>query len=610
MKLIQKPFQYLFLLFLLVLSSASLAQSTDEQMALDFMSDHDYDKAAIIYERLYNKDPQQNIYTNYLECLTELKEFDKAEKVIKKEIKRNPDNPTFVVDLGYLYKEQNETDKANLQYDKAVKSLPANQVIINTVANSFYGKHETDFALQTYLQGKKLLKNIYAFHFEIAEIYFAKNDLPKMLDEYLDYIDENPAYIKNVEGTLQTKFANDPSGEKYDLLRTTLLRRIQKNADKIVYSDMLIWMFEQQKDFDGALVQAKALDKRFKEDGSRIIDLATVAVSNSDFNVAVKAYQYVISKGNDSPYYITARVELLNALSKKITKDDNYTQKDLTDLEKDYYMALNELGKNTSTASLLKGMAHFEAFYLNKIDTAKTLLQEVVDMPGLNSLFIGECKLELGDILLFKGDIWESTLLYSQVSLDLKQSPLGQDAKFRNAKWYFYKGDFTYAQAMLDILKASTSDLISNDAIDMSLLISDNMGPDSTNDELTLYAQADLLLYQNKVDEASVIMDTLMKDYPEHSIIMYVFYEKSKILKKKGKIPEAMEYLQKIVDKYSDGVLADDALFDLGDITENRLKDPKKAMSLYQQLILKYPNSLYTTEARKRYRALRGDIVN
>jgi tetratricopeptide (TPR) repeat protein len=378
----------------------------------------------------------------------------------------------------------------------------------------------------------------------------------------------------------------------------------------VVYSEVLIWMFIQQKDFDGALVQAKALDKRFKEEGVRVLQLGDVAASNKDYNAAVKAYQYVISLGNESPYYITARVNLLNSLSMKITKNDDYTPKDLTDLEKDYYAALNELGKNTSTAPLLKGMAHFEAFYLNKIDTAKTLLQEVVDMPGLNSLFIGECKLELGDILLFKGDIWESTLLYSQVSLDFKQNPLGQEAKFRNAKWYYYKGDFTYSQAMLDILKASTSDLISNDAIDMALLISDNLGPDSTNDELTLYAQADLLLYQNKIDEASVIMDTLMKDYPEHPIIMYVYFEEAKILKKKGKLPEAMDYLQKIVDKFSDGVLADDALFDLGDITENRLKDPKKAMSLYQKLILKYPNSLYTTEARKRYRALRGDIVN
>src|SRR5665213_30366 len=380
MKLIQKPFQYLSLFFLLVLSSASFAQSTDEQMALDFMADHDYDKAAIIYEKLFNKDPQQNIYTNYLQCLTELKDFDKAEKVVKKEIKRNPDNPTFIIDLGYLLKQQNETDKANLEYEKAIKGLPANQVIVNTAANSFVEKHEIDYALQAYLQGKKLLKNSYSFHFEIAEIYFTKNDLPKMLDEYLDFCDENPGLIKNVEGTLQTKFANDPTGEKYDLLRTTLLRRIQKYPDKVVYSDMLIWMFIQQKDFDGAFTQAKALDKRFKEDGSRIIDLAALAASNADYNVAVKAYQYVIAKGTDSPYYITARVELLNALSKKITKDENYTQKDLTDLEKDYYAALNEFGKNTATASLLKGLAHFEAFYLNKIDTAEKLLQEVVDM--------------------------------------------------------------------------------------------------------------------------------------------------------------------------------------------------------------------------------------
>ena len=598
------------IVFSLMIATSAHAQTSDDQMALEYLQNHDYDKAVILYEKLFDKNPDQNNYTYLLYCLEELRDMTAAEKLIKKEIKKNPDNPLFVVDLGYLYKQQNQTDKAKQQYDKAVKSLPVNQGLISVTANSFQQKHELDYATETYLQGRKILKGQYAFHFEIAEVYFQKQEFQKMLDEYFDAVSESQAYRPSVQNMLQNKLANnDEKGEKKDMVRTTLLRRIQKEDDKVVFIELLIWYFIQEKEFDGALTQAIALDKRFNEGGERAMQIGDLSASNQDYDIAIKAYKYVIQKGPSSTQYIFARVNLLNTLSNKITKNDNYTSKDLSDLEKDYFTAVNELGKTTATAPLLKGFAHFEAFYLNKTDSAESLLKEVVAMQGLSPQFIGECKLELGDILLFKGDIWEATLLYSQVDLDFKHSPLGQEAKFKNAKWYFYKGDFAYAQSMLDILKAATSDLISNDAMDLSLLISDNI-EDSVNEALTLYSQADLLLFQNKTDEAWSTMDTLVKKFPSSTLIPNVYYQKAKILKRKNKTNEAIEYLQKIVDKYSDGILADDALFDMADMYENRLKDAKKAMELYQQLIIKYPASLFTTEARKRFRTLRGDILN
>ncbi len=604
---------YLYLpliIVLLVIAAPSKAQTNDEQMAMEYFQNHDYDKAVILFEKVYNKNPQQGVYNNYLFCLMEQRDFNNAEKLIKKEIKRNPDYPSYIVDLGYLYKQQNMQDKATQQYDKAVKSLPQNQAIIGITANTFIQKHEIDYALQTYVAGKKLMKGVYAFHFELAEVYSAKQEFQKMLDEYFDAIAENDAYKVNVQSMMQNKIANDEKGDKKDMVRTSLLRRIQKDPEKYVFTEVLVWFFIQQKDFDGALTQAKALDKRFNEEGARIIQIGDLSASNLDFDVAIKAYQYVIQKGPNSNQYVLARVNLLNTLSKKITSNDNYSSKDLGDLEKDYFIALNELGRNASTAPLIKGLAHFEAFYLNKTDSAQSLLEDVIKMQGLSPIFIGECKLELGDILLFKGDIWESTLLYSQVDLDFKHNPLGQEAKFKNAKWYYYKGEFQYSQSMLDILKAATSDLISNDAMNLSLLISDNIGEDSVFDALSLYSQADLLLYQNREEESLVMMDTLLARFPSHSIVPYAYYQKSKIMKRKGKTMEAIALYQNILDKYADGIMADDALFDMADLYENKLKDTTKAMELYQKLMVKYPASVYTTEARKRYRTLRGDVLN
>jgi TolA-binding protein len=56
--------------------------------------------------------------------------------------------------------------------------------------------------------------------------------------------------------------------------------------------------------------------------------------------------------------------------------------------------------------------------------------------------------------------------------------------------------------------------------------------------------------------------------------------------------------------------LGDDALFSLASLEESYLKDNEKAKQHYQELLTKYPGSLYTVEARKRFRKLRGDNLN
>ena len=68
--------------------------------------------------------------------------------------------------------------------------------------------------------------------------------------------------------------------------------------------------------------------------------------------------------------------------------------------------------------------------------------------------------------------------------------------------------------------------------------------------------------------------------------------------------------LKKVVEKYSDGVLADDALYQRAALYDKKLNDSSKAMELYGDLLTKYPGSLFVVDARKRFRALRGDAVN
>ncbi|MDQ3192864.1 MAG: tetratricopeptide repeat protein [Bacteroidota bacterium] len=586
-------------------------KGSDEQLAVHYFQNREFDKAVIYYEKLFEDRKLDFYYGYYLDCLIELEEFKKAEKVVKKQIKKFPQKLSYQVDLGYVLIKSGDISKAKKEYEVVIAELSPNQTQIFEAANAFIKRKELDYALQVYEKGRKLLKNSYPFSFEIAEIYFQKGDMEAMINEYLDVLLINDAYIQQVQNYLLRVYGYENSISTGDeLVKNQLLRRIQKHPDKTVYAEMLIWMYIQEKNFNAALIQTKALDKRLKEDGGRLITLAKTCVSNHDYETAVKAYNAVIEKGKENYYYIISKIELLEVLNKKITEQAYYSPEDLITLEKSYISTLEELGKSAKTAPLLKGLAYLYAFYLYDIDKSIALLEESLKMPGVTSHFMAEVKLLLADILLITGDIWEASLYYSQVDKAFKHDPLGDEAKLRNAKISYYTGDFAWSQAQLDVLKGSTSKLIANDAMKLSLLITDNSTVDTTMLPLEMYARAELLFFQNKQEEAIATLDSINILFPAHALSDEILFKKAEIMAKKQDFVTSAKYLKKIVDAYSYDILADDALFKLAEIYQFRLNDLEKSKEYYHKLMVDYPGSTLTVEARKRYRELRGDKLN
>ncbi len=589
--------------------SYTFSQNEDEQLAKQYFEKGEFDKASDSYQKLFNSNPNSEYYDGYIRCLLELKDFKTAEKFIKKHINRNSDNLTLIVDLGTVFKKQGDEVKSQKEYEKAIDKLSQNQVQILDLAACFISKKEIDYAIKTYLRGRKIMRAYYTFNYELAEAYNSKGDTESMINEYLDLLEQSELYLQNVQNTLQTDINEDNGGKKTEILKAQLLKRIQINSERTAYSDMLIWLFTQQKDFESAFVQTKALDKRLKLDGSKLMALSNICIANLQYDVAIKCYEYVISKGKENYYYTDARMEMVNVLFTKITTMSNYSKADIVLLENTYISTINELGKSSATYNVIRGLAHLKAFYLNKSAEAIYLLEEAINMCK-NQKGAAECKLELGDVLVFTGEMWESSLLFSQVEKMFKQEPIGQEAKFRNARLSFYRGDFYWAQAQLNVLKASTSKLISNDAIDLALLIADNTTIDTNLIPMQLYARADLFSYRNLDSLSLLILDSISKEFPVHSLSDDILFKKYKIAMKKFQFENAAKILQDILDSYSTDLLADDALFKLAEVNELYLKNKDKAKQLYEDMLIKYPGSLYTVEARKRFRRLRGDIIN
>jgi len=225
----------------------------------------------------------------------------------------------------------------------------------------------------------------------------------------------------------------------------------------------------------------------------------------------------------------------------------------------------------------------------------------------LNKSDLAECKLEYADIMLLSGNVWTAILYYSQVEKSFKENPLGHEAKLRRAKIAYYQGDFQWSQVQLDVLKASTSKLIANDAMKLSLLITDNLGLDTSEIPMQIYARADLLFFQNRFSESIVTLDSILRDYKGHSLTDEILFKKSEIYLKNSETEKAVDMLKRIEIEFSHDILADDAIYALAEIYQKKLEDKEKAKALYEKILLEFKGSIYTSEARKRFRKLRGD---
>jgi TolA-binding protein len=481
---------------------------------------------------------------------------------------------------------------------------------IYNLTYAFSNRRETDYMVRTYLRGRELLKDPAAFAFELAYTYESLGSTELMIDEYLNLLTSAPQQMNMVQNRLQAWLSDDVDNTKNDTYRSVLLKKSQENPDEIRYNELLLWHSIQQKDFAFALVQAKALDRRYGENGQRIFDLAALCVSNESLQAAIDGYKYIIKKNADKNLVIRSRVELINTEFRQYKNSFSQDKNQLLLMKQDYGKLLDELGKTSLTIPLILNLAHLQAFYLGETSEAADLLLQAISIPNVPLQDLAACKLELADIYLFSDEQWEATLLYSQVEKTFKNEPLGHEAKFRNAKLSFYIGEFDWARGQLDILKAATSKLIANDALELSLLISDNIEEDSVTIPLAMYAKADLLEFRNRDNDALAVLDSVTTMYPMHSIADNVLFKKAEISTKNGKFDVAATYYAEIIEKYPNDLLADDAMYYLAGLYEIHLNDKNKAMQLYEKILTQFPGSLYVVDSRKRFRSLRNDPVN
>ncbi len=591
--------KYFLTVIIVLIHLFAFSQTEDEQIAMDYFKRGEFEKALISYKKLYDTNP--NHYGNFIQLIKtqqQLKQYDQAEQLILSK-QKSSNNASLLIVLGYNYQLKEQTELAHQYYNLALQKLEDNPVFVFNIGRQFEDYSLLEYAIAAYKKGMEL-NPVQNFNIQLARIYGEQGNVELLFSSYMDYIVHKPDFIDSAKREFGEFISENKDNENNSILRKLLLKKIQSQPDEHWYN-LLSWLFVQEKDYEKSFIQEKALYRRNPESLDRIVELALTAYDENESRIATEIFNYVLSNTQNISTQLLAHQYLLEI--------ETETSKKLPETEKKYRTLFDTYGLYEQTFSLQIAYADFLAFHYNQPQKATQFLKETLKL-NISPFQEATAKLKLGDILVMQEYFNEALIYYTQIQANFKNSTISQEARFKVAKTSYYKGDFEWAESQLKVLKAATSQLIANDALDLKLLISDNKYDDSLQVALKLYAKADLMAYQNKTDDAIVLLDKILKEHQGESIIDETLFKQAKLFEKKKQYDKAITNYELIIANYSDDIFADDAYYHLAELYNNVLDEPEKAKALYEKIIFNHQDSIFFVEARKQFRMLRGDTIN
>ncbi len=600
--MILKWFKYAFILICLAVNPI-FAQSND-QLARQLFEDNAYDKAVLLYEDLVDKDPQnQEYYENYIQSLIQLGEHRKAIKHIKKIGKKSQNPLQFLVDecwvLSLKSDTKNESDKL---FTFILEKSKNNTNIALLTSDLFKYRNQTDKSIQILQQAEEIFGDNPQISNEIAILYLENGNRLKALERYLDLmVGSNIRYeqLKQIFDTYITDSADIVS------LQQLLMVKIQEYPNVPALAEWLKWTFVNLQDWDKAFIYAKSLDKRLREDGRRVFDVGQLAFSNQSYATAEKCFLYCVGLGENGMDFSRSQTFLLLSRYNKL-KQQSIDNADWNLLISDCKKFISNSGPINETLPVAEILSQIYLQRLKNTDSAIAVLELFVESKSLQKSTLAQAKIALAEVLTVSGDVWQSELLFAQVEKAYPEDNLGQLAKFKRAELSFFRGDYEWANMQLDVLKGATSKIISNDAMELSLCITDNLGIDSNFTAMNYFSKAKLYQKMMLFDSATYYANLITVQFPSHSLGDDVLFLKATISESIGDFERAKDLYNTLIGAYPNDILADNAYYQLAQLYQFKLKNPEKAKEAYQNIIEKHTNSIFIVDSRNQFRKLRG----
>ena len=589
--------------FFFTLLFASLSYGQTKAVADNYFKQGDYEKALEIYSQLYERAPNNyNLFIDLVKTHQELEAYDEAQQLLEEKSK-SIRNPQIYIELAQNAFLQGEDAKAQRHYKEVLAQLEERPMYASNIGRTLESYTLLDWAEEVYKLALSSDKANMSLQLRLANLYGEQGKVEEMFLAFIDLIEKEPRYNNIAQHTFVNYIQEDKDAEANRIFKRVLMQKIQQEP-KQTYYDLLSWVFVQEKEYNHAFTQEKALRRRNPEEGlGRVKNLALLTYVDEEFDITKNIANYILEEADPTDLQTIFDGEhLLLQLDVASATESEYPK-----VVSHFKALIDKYKEEQNVAMLEMDYAKFIAYKLDQKKEAIQKLREILkgDLSRFNEARI---RLLLGDILVTDNQFNLALIQFTHVQRNMEGQALGHEANFKIAQTSYFKGDFRWALTQLDVLKRSTTQLIANDALFLNLRIQDNILEDSTHTSLKDFAAADLLVLQDKTDQAIVSLKDILVKHEGKSIIDDTHFKLGELYYNLNNYEKAAEHWKVVVQEYAHDLLADAAFYKLGVLYEDTFGQPEKAMEYYEKIIFDYSDSIYFVDARKRFRKLRGDF--
>ena len=615
-------------LLVVFLGVSALAQNVDFaaklRLAQSFEQVGDWEKAAAIYESLLESNPDGFVVLDGLRrSYTELKEYDKAIGLVRRQLQTNPKDENLQTILGGVYDLANKPEVADSVWHVVIRRDPQNANLYRLVAAQLIDHREYDRAIKIYLEGRGATKNQMLFLEDLASLYGALHQYEAAASEYVKLVQSNPQQVTYVQSRLSS-FTGREEARRAAL--AVVQREVRQAPEDIALLSLLAWLFVDGKEFDAALEEYRVIDRITKANGRQIFQFGQRAAQEHAYQASAKAFREVLEKNPQQDILPFARIGYARAIEEMSAENGTLAQLTV-DLTTTALSSTTGTRVSETQPTFRGAMALYEAIARDypRTDIAMQALFRIgtirfsrfFDLNGAaaafdsvrrmpyNSVLLYDATMNLGEIRVAQNDLVRAYNEYDQllwIAPEYRERVL-----YRIAELEYFEAHFDSAAATLRPISTNMASDLTNDALQLLYFIQENRA--AGQEALAEFSRADLLVRQRKYSEALARFELVTTRFATTPLLDDGMMRIGDLQLLLNRVDSALAVFRRVVNDMPTSTLRDRAQMRIGEVYENRLKDKKKAIEAYEAVLANYPASLFVEEARKRIRILRGDSI-
>lgn len=606
-----------FILFALLSFALFAQQDVNNKILLAqaYEQGGDYKKATAIYEELLNSNPTNfQFFQGLLRCYQQTKDFENAINLIESRLKLFPSDLNLIGQLGVAWYQSGNEQKAFDIWDNTLKTLPQTYFNYRLFSNFAIEIRAFDKAIEYLIAAKKFETDQIPVMFDIANLYSITMQYANATKEYCEILLKDSKQFYNVQSRF-ISYLNRPEAVEQSI---TILNTYNKKLDEAII--LLALCYIEQKEYEKAFEQYKKYNSDNLNKYELLYGYGNRLLDKKEFNVAAQVFKYIKeidSKQHgfdwqlDYNYANALRGAFINKINntnptwKPICIFENYFTEELEQVVQSYSPILSKYKFSEVSFEAEVKIGELYLQYSKSEEKAESYFKNVIERAPLY-IQSADALYGLAQLKLQQGKINECLELINQaIKHPRTTTEKINSAKLLRAKILFYIGDYSSAYQNLSEINLDLKDNTTNDILEFMTLITSSM-KDSV--AISLYAEGLFFIEQKIYEEAKDRFQQVSAKAQSFILKEAALLQLLQIALAKKEFTVVETFSEQITSNTELSVYGDDALFLQGMMYEFDLRDLRKALEVYTNFIVKYPNSLFFDTVREKILLIKNKI--